>query len=192
MRLVDLTCSKCNAVLQENPEFKKCICQYCGNEMLIDDEIQKRQVEFTNAFEFGYQQEMGRQKAIEDYKKQKQLEQQSEHDIHYSISSEAPPQTYQHLYQPKDQMLAEYIRIEAERIQKENKRFEAMGLGLSILGLIPFVAVFFVMQIGSFLVCVKLYQDRKKYKMNSFVVILTFILTIIDAVMAIVMLRSMV
>ena len=38
MKLIDLTCSKCGATLQVNPDLKKCMCQYCGNEMLIDDE----------------------------------------------------------------------------------------------------------------------------------------------------------
>ena len=168
MRLVDFTCSRCNALLQVNPELKKCICQYCGNEMLIDDEIQKRQVEFTNAFEFGYQQEMGRQKAIEDYQKQKQLEQQTAHQV------------------------SEILSNEAQRIQKENKRFEAVGLAFSVLGLIPFFAIFFVMQIGSLLVCVKLYRERKKYQFNKFIVILTFVLTIIDTVIAVMTLHSMV
>lgn len=40
MKLIDLTCSKCGATLQVNPELSKCICQYCGNEMLIDNEVQ--------------------------------------------------------------------------------------------------------------------------------------------------------
>ena len=61
MKLIDLTCSKCGATLQINPELSKCMCQYCGNEMLIDNEVQHHSLD--NGFEFGYQAEMGRQRA---------------------------------------------------------------------------------------------------------------------------------
>ena len=60
MKLIDLTCSKCGATLQVNPDLKKCMCQYCGNEMLIDDEVVH--IQLDNGSNFGYQQEMGRQK----------------------------------------------------------------------------------------------------------------------------------
>lgn len=60
MKLIDLTCSKCGATLQVNSDLKKCMCQYCGNEMLIDDEVVHIQI--GNGSNFGYQQEMGRQK----------------------------------------------------------------------------------------------------------------------------------
>ena len=59
MKLIDLTCSKCGATLQINPELSKCMCQYCGNEMLIDNEVQHHSLD--NGFEFGYQAEMGKQ-----------------------------------------------------------------------------------------------------------------------------------
>lgn len=60
MRLIDLTCSKCGATLNVNPDLKKCMCQYCGNEMLIDDEV----IHYTldNGYDFGYQSELGRQR----------------------------------------------------------------------------------------------------------------------------------
>lgn len=70
MKMIDLSCTKCGATLQINPELSKCICQYCGNEMLIDEEIQ--QSEITNGFDLGYQAELGRQKAMADIEKERQ------------------------------------------------------------------------------------------------------------------------
>lgn len=74
MKLIDMQCTKCGATLQVNAELSKCMCQYCGNEMLIDNEVQKHDVQISNGFDFGYQQEIGRRKAIEDIERQKQLE----------------------------------------------------------------------------------------------------------------------
>lgn len=77
MKLIDMQCTKCGATLQVNAELSKCMCQYCGNEMLIDNEVQKHDVQISNGFDFGYQQEIGRRKAIEDIERQKQLELES-------------------------------------------------------------------------------------------------------------------
>ena len=66
MKLIDLTCTKCNATLQVNADLKKCICQYCGNEMLIDDETVQVHHQMDNAYQAGYQMEMGRQQAYVD------------------------------------------------------------------------------------------------------------------------------
>ena len=77
MKLIDMQCTKCGATLQVNPELSKCMCQYCGNEMLIDNEVQKHDVQISNGFDFGYQQEIGRRKAIEDIERKKQLELES-------------------------------------------------------------------------------------------------------------------
>lgn len=60
MKLIDLTCSKCGATLQVNSDLKKCMCQYCGNEMLIDDETIHYKLD--NGFEFGYQSQLGKQR----------------------------------------------------------------------------------------------------------------------------------
>lgn len=75
MKLIDLTCSKCGATLQVNPELSKCMCQYCGNEMLVDDETVHHQVD--NGFEIGYQAELGRQQAIQDLVNQREVERQN-------------------------------------------------------------------------------------------------------------------
>lgn len=74
MKLIDLTCSKCGATLQVNPELTKCMCQYCGNEMLIDNEVQHHSLD--NGFEFGYQAEMGKQQAQQEMKQRAIIQQQ--------------------------------------------------------------------------------------------------------------------
>lgn len=74
MKLIDLTCSKCGASLQVNPELTKCMCQYCGNEMLIDNEIQHHSLD--NGFEFGYQAEIGRQQAQQEMQRQAIIQRQ--------------------------------------------------------------------------------------------------------------------
>lgn len=76
MRLVEISCSKCGGQMQINPELKKCVCVYCGNEMLIDDEVVHHTLD--NGFSFGYEQEMGRLKAQEDYLLQKEKEKREE------------------------------------------------------------------------------------------------------------------
>lgn len=78
MKLIDLTCSKCRATLQVNQDLRKCMCQYCGNEMLIDDEIVHHRLD--NGFDFGYQAELGRIQAQkeQDVKRQEELKRQEE------------------------------------------------------------------------------------------------------------------
>ena len=169
MKLVDLVCTKCNAALQVNPELTRCICQYCGNEMLIDDEIKKRQVEITNAFEFGYQQEMGRQKAIHDYQEQKNSQ-------------------FRGLQKPSWE---DQARVVAEKKAKENKKLEKAALVLAILGLIPMLSMFFVMQFCSFVACLQVFMERKLYDFNRTVVRITAVLIGIDTVIGVLMFRSM-
>lgn len=64
MKLIDLRCSSCGAIMQVNPDLKKVICNYCGNELLIDDESKK--IEIANSYEYGYEVEKGRIKAQEE------------------------------------------------------------------------------------------------------------------------------
>ena len=35
MKLITLTCPKCGAQMEVNPELEAIICNYCGNKMLI-------------------------------------------------------------------------------------------------------------------------------------------------------------
>lgn len=64
MKLITLTCPKCGAQMEVNPELEAIICNYCGNKMLIDREVVEQKI--TGGFEFGYQQEQGRLKAQQE------------------------------------------------------------------------------------------------------------------------------
>ena len=71
MKLITLTCPKCGAQMEVNPELEAIICNYCGNKMLIDREVVEQKI--TGGFEFGYQQEQGRLKAQQEKKKQERM-----------------------------------------------------------------------------------------------------------------------
>ena len=51
MKLITLTCPKCGAQMEVNPELEAIICNYCGNKMLIDREVVEQKI--TGGFEFG-------------------------------------------------------------------------------------------------------------------------------------------
>lgn len=75
MKLIDLTCTKCGAQLKVNADLKKCMCQYCRNEMLIDDETIHHNLD--NGFDFGYQAELGRIQAQQDIERQQEINRQN-------------------------------------------------------------------------------------------------------------------
>ena len=80
MKLISLDCTFCGAKLQVDSEQNKCICQYCGHELLLDHEVQQHEHRMTNGFDFGYQQEMGRQRALAENQQvimQQQIQQQA-------------------------------------------------------------------------------------------------------------------
>lgn len=66
MKLIDLTCPKCGAVLQVNEELKNGMCNHCGYTFLVDDEVKK--MNFENSEQAGYEFEQGRMRAIEEQK----------------------------------------------------------------------------------------------------------------------------
>ena len=61
MKLIDTTCPKCGANLRVNADRQSAFCEYCGAELLIDDEVQHLQID--NAESAGYAFEKGRQRA---------------------------------------------------------------------------------------------------------------------------------
>ena len=61
MRIVDTTCTKCGANLHIDADRKIAFCEYCGAQLLIDDEVQHLQID--NAESAGYAFEKGRQRA---------------------------------------------------------------------------------------------------------------------------------
>lgn len=76
MKLVTLTCPKCGAQMEVNPELEAIICNYCGNKMLIDREVVEQKI--TGGFEFGYQQEQGRLKAQQEEQQKRIREEEKE------------------------------------------------------------------------------------------------------------------
>ena len=61
MKLIDTTCPKCGADLHIDADRKSAFCEYCGGQVLIDDEVQHLQID--NAESAGYAFEKGRQRA---------------------------------------------------------------------------------------------------------------------------------
>ena len=61
MKLIDTTCPKCGANLRDDADRQSAFCEYCGAELLIDDEVQHLQID--NAESAGYAFEKGRQRA---------------------------------------------------------------------------------------------------------------------------------
>ena len=44
MKLISLRCPRCDAELEVDPNIKVAYCQYCGNKLIIDDEIQRQEI----------------------------------------------------------------------------------------------------------------------------------------------------
>ena len=61
MKLIDTTCPKCGANLRIDADRQSAFCEYCGAQILIDDEVQHFQID--NAENAGYAFEKGRQRA---------------------------------------------------------------------------------------------------------------------------------
>ena len=61
MRLIDMTCPHCSAKLKVDADMKMASCDFCGTNILIDDEA--THVRYDNAEEAGYKFEKGRQRA---------------------------------------------------------------------------------------------------------------------------------
>ena len=61
MKIVNTICPNCGASIQVDADKKNLTCNYCGNNLYLDDEVQH--VQYDNAEETGYQFEKGRQRA---------------------------------------------------------------------------------------------------------------------------------
>ena len=79
MRIVDTTCTKCGANLHIDADRKTAFCEYCGAQLLIDDEVQHLQID--NAESAGYAFEKGRQRAQNEAQAQR----------HYSAQPQPAP-----------------------------------------------------------------------------------------------------
>ena len=45
MRIVDTTCTNCGANIHIDADRKTAFCEYCGAQLLIDDEVQHLQID---------------------------------------------------------------------------------------------------------------------------------------------------
>lgn len=61
MKIVSMVCPNCGASIQVDADKKNLTCNYCGNSLFVDDEVQH--VQYDNAEDTGYQFEKGRQRA---------------------------------------------------------------------------------------------------------------------------------
>ena len=105
MKLIDLKCPACGAEMKVNPDLKRLICVYCGKEMLVDDGVTRLVIE--NGFDYGYEQEMGRLKAQEDY----ELEQQK---LEAERQTEAERKYREKLEQDQEKRKAEKLKRKAQ------------------------------------------------------------------------------
>ncbi len=64
MKLIDTTCPKCGANLHIDADCQSAFCEYCGGQILIDDEVQHLQID--NAENAVYALEKGRQRAWQE------------------------------------------------------------------------------------------------------------------------------
>lgn len=70
MKLIDVTCPKCKATMKVDKSKKELNCEYCGNKILIDDEVKK--VKILHAGEITEEQEFNNAEAnlkFKDYGK---------------------------------------------------------------------------------------------------------------------------
>ena len=81
MKIVSMVCPNCGASIQVDADKKNLTCNYCGNNLYLDDEVQH--IQYDNAEETGYQFEKGRQRA--------QAEAQQFGTQQYSHSIQQPP-----------------------------------------------------------------------------------------------------
>jgi DNA-directed RNA polymerase subunit RPC12/RpoP len=71
MRLVSITCPHCGAKLQTTSNAKILACDYCNNDVMIDDEVKR--VCLADAEHAGYEFEMGRQRALKELREDEEM-----------------------------------------------------------------------------------------------------------------------
>ena len=65
MKLVELRCKNCGALLKENAEESEITCKYCQSKFKLDDEVQH--VKYDDMEQSGYEFEKGRLRAQQEY-----------------------------------------------------------------------------------------------------------------------------
>ena len=66
MKLIDISCPGCGAVMQVSESTQSVVCDFCGKSFLIDDEVKKIEHTVKNAEQAGYEFERGRIKAVKE------------------------------------------------------------------------------------------------------------------------------
>lgn len=77
MKLIKLQCPSCGAHLEINTSQTVAYCSYCGQKMMIDDEVIRVRHEFADAKEAGYEFERGRMQAQEEARRVHRFEDRS-------------------------------------------------------------------------------------------------------------------
>ena len=71
MKLFSVTCPNCGAKLQTTANAKMLTCDYCNNDVMIDDEVKR--VCLADAEQAGYEFEMGRQRALKELREDEEM-----------------------------------------------------------------------------------------------------------------------
>ena len=71
MKLIGIMCPHCGAKLQTTPNAKILSCDYCNNDVMIDDEVKR--VRLADAEQAGYEFEMGRQLALKEIREDEEM-----------------------------------------------------------------------------------------------------------------------
>ncbi len=71
MKIVGIMCPHCGARLQATPNVKILTCDYCNNDVMIDDEVKR--VCLADAERAGYEFEMGRQRALKELREDEEM-----------------------------------------------------------------------------------------------------------------------
>lgn len=68
MKMININCPSCGAVLKVDGDKKGAVCEHCGSSFMFDDEVQH--IQYDNAEDAGYQFEKGRQRAQAEARQQ--------------------------------------------------------------------------------------------------------------------------
>ena len=143
MELKSTNCPNCGNPIKVDMTKKNYFCQYCGSQLLFDDGVQKVQHEVTGGVEFGYQEELGRQKALEELQKKKELE--------FQQQDEENRRRRQEYFQRQQEELQRY---EQERIKREKKMgYNPKGDSKKYSNMASFSALFYI--IGTIIIVTK-------------------------------------
>ena len=130
MELKSMNCPNCGHPVKVDMTRKNYFCQYCGSQLLFDDGVQKVQHEVTGGFEFGYQEELGRQKALEEMQRQKaEAARRQQEELERQRAEEARRQ----------QEEQERQRLQNEALRAQQHAAEKKGKIIRILSFVPLV-----------------------------------------------------